>query len=120
MISDVAECLNPYEKTDYDRMMEIAVSDELEFLASNTTEAGIAYDPECKVTDCPPSSFPAKLTQVLYRRCQAGKKGIVMLSCELIDNNGRELKKCVEEYIDQWGLGDGFKNLPIKKCGIRI
>lgn len=109
IISDVAECLNPYEKADYDRMMEIAASDELEFMASNTTEAGIAYDAACSFDDCPPSGYPAKLTQVLYRRYKAGKKGIVMLSCELIDNNGRELKKCVEQYIEQWGLEADFR-----------
>ena len=33
-----------------------------------------------------------------------------MLACELIDNNGKELLKCVNQYIDQWGLEEGFKN----------
>ena len=78
------------------------------FLCSNTTEAGIAYDPACQKDNCPPSSFPAKLTQVLYHRWQAGKKPVVILSCELIDNNGRELEKCVKQYIDQWGLEAEF------------
>ena len=66
--------------------------------------------------DCPPSSFPAKLTQVLYHRYQAGKKGIVMLACELIDNNGKELLKCVNQYIEQWGLEDGFKKYVNEDC----
>lgn len=30
------------------------------------------------------------------------------LSCELIDHNGEELKKCVKQYIDLWGLGEEF------------
>ena len=68
VISSVSRCLNPYEKDDYEKMMEAAVSDDLEIIVSNTTEAGIQYDPSCKKDDCPPSSFPAKLTQVLYRR----------------------------------------------------
>lgn len=29
-------------------MMELAASDELEIIVSNTTEAGIQYDPSCK------------------------------------------------------------------------
>ncbi len=33
-----------------------------------------------------------------------------MLACELIDNNGKELLKCVNQYIEQWGLEDGFKS----------
>ena len=101
VISSVSRCLNPYEKADYDAMMEVAVSDDLEYIVSNTTEAGIVYDPACGKEDCPPSSFPAKLTQVLYKRWQAGKKPVVILSCELIDNNGKELEKCVKQYIEQ-------------------
>ena len=103
-------CLNPYDKAGFDKIMEIAESDDLDIIASNTTEAGIAYDPSCNFDDQPAGSFPGKLTQVLYRRYKAGKKGIVVLSCELIDNNGKELLKCVNQYIDQWKLEDGFKN----------
>ena len=109
VVSSVSRCLNPYEKADYDAMMEVAVSDDLEYIVSNTTEAGIVYDPACQQDDCPPSSFPAKLTQVLYKRWQAGKKPLVILSCELIDNNGKELEKCVGQYIEQWGLEADFK-----------
>lgn len=109
VISSVSRCLNPYEKADYDAMMEVAVSDDLEYIVSNTTEAGIVYDPACQKDDCPPSSFPAKLTQVLYKRWQADKKPLVILSCELIDNNGKELQKCVGQYIEQWGLEADFK-----------
>ena len=117
MISSVSRCLNPYEKADYEKMMDVAASDDLEIIVSNTTEAGIVYDPACQQNDCPPSSFPAKLTQVLYHRYKAGKKGIIMLACELIDNNGKELLKCVNQYIDQWGLEDGFKKYVNEDCG---
>lgn len=116
VISSVSRCLNPYEKDDYDKMMAVAVSDDLEYIVSNTTEAGIVYDPACGLNDCPPSSFPAKLTQVLYARYKAGKPGIVMLSCELIDNNGKELLKCVNQYIEQWELEEGFAKWVNEDC----
>ena len=116
VISSVSRCLNPYEKEDYEAMMEVAASDELEIIVSNTTEAGIVYDPACQQDDCPPSSFPAKLTQVLYHRYRAGKPGILMLACELIDDNGKQLLKCVNQYIDQWGLEDGFKQYVNEDC----
>ena len=64
----------------------------------------------------PASSFPGKLTQVLYHRYKAGKKGIIMLACELIDNNGKELLKCVNQYIDQWSLDDGFRKYVNEDC----
>lgn len=116
IISSVSRCLNPYEKADFEAMMEVAVSDDLEYIVSNTTEAGIVYDPACQLEDCPCESFPGKLTQVLYKRYQAGKMGLVILSCELIDNNGKALLKCVNQYIDQWGLDEGFRAYINEKC----
>ena len=116
VISSVSRCLNPYKKEDYEEVMKAAASDDLEIIVSNTTEAGIQYDPSCQKEDCPPSSFPAKLTQVLYHRYQAGKPGIIMLACELIDNNGKELLKCVNQYIEQWGLEAGFKTYVNEDC----
>ena len=109
VISSVSRCLNPYEEADYREMMKAAVSDDLAYIVSNITEAGIAYDPACSLTDTPPSSFPAKLTQVLHARFKAGKAPLVILSCELIDNNGKELRKCVEQYITQWDLPEEFR-----------
>ena len=116
VISSVSRCLNPYRGEDFDEMMRVAVSDELEFVVSNTTEAGIVYDPECSLEDKPASSFPAKLTQVLNARYKAGKGGLVILSCELIDHNGDELLKCVNKYAEQWGLGEDFYDYVNREC----
>ena len=116
VISSVSRCLNPYEKEGFEAMMAVAVSDDLEYVVSNTTEAGIVYDPACNLDDAPVASFPGKLTQVLYRRWQAGRGGLVILSCELIDNNGKELLKCVNQYVDQWGLEDGFRKYVNEDC----
>ena len=116
VISSVSRCLNPYLEEDFAQMMEVAVSDDLEYIVSNTTEAGIVYDPACLPEDKPCASFPGKLTQVLYKRYRAGKSGLVILSCELIDNNGKELLKCVNQYIDQWGLDEGFRAYINEKC----
>ena len=116
VISSVSRCINPYEEEGYDAMMKLAESDDLEYIVSNTTEAGIVYDTDCQMSDHPCSSFPGKLTQVLYTRYKAGKGGLVILSCELIDNNGKELLKCVNQYIDQWNLEDGFKKYVNEDC----
>ena len=116
VISSVSRCLNPYEEEGFNEMMKVAVSDDLEIIVSNTTEAGIVYDPACQLNDKPCASFPGKLTQVLYARYQAKKPGIVMLACELIDNNGKELLKCVNQYIEQWGLEEGFKAYVNEEC----
>ncbi|MBQ7363046.1 MAG: tagaturonate reductase [Clostridia bacterium] len=116
VISSVAKCLNPYELGDYDEILKIAASHDLEYIVSNTTEAGIVYDPACSLEDTPPASFPAKLTQVLLARYNAGGSGVVILSCELIDNNGDELRRCVNKYIELWGLDEDFAKYVNEKC----
>ena len=108
VISAVSRCVNPYG--DWESVLALARSADLEIIVSNTTEAGIVHDTESTFDQEPPVSFPAKLTRVLYERYKAGQKGIVMLSCELIDNNGKELLKCVNRYIDDWKLDGDFRH----------
>ncbi|MBM6754935.1 tagaturonate reductase [Collinsella tanakaei] len=108
VISSASRCLNPFRPADYAAIMEVAVSDDLEIIVSNTTEAGIAYDPTCKADDEPPASFPAKLAQVLHARWAAGKPGVIILSCELIDNNGAELLRIVKQHVADWGWEPEF------------
>jgi len=116
LISSVSRCINPYTENGYEEMIKLAVSDNLEFVVSNTTEAGIVYDPACQFTDRPCSSFPGKLTQVLYSRFCAGQSGLVILPCELNDNNGDLLKDCVLRYSAQWALGDDFITYLNREC----
>ena len=106
VISVVSRCLNPYRE--FEQVIESVISKDLELIISNTTEAGIVYDPDSSFEQNPPLSFPAKLTRLLYERFKAGRSGIVVLSCELIDDNGRELLRCVEKHIEDWKLGEDF------------
>lgn len=112
VISCISRCLNAYE--DFEAVMACAENPDLRFITCNTTEAGIVYDPVCRFDDRPASSFPGKLTQFLYRRFlyfgECPGKGFILLPCELIDDNGRELEKCVLKYASQWKLGQDFIN----------
>ncbi len=114
----VSRCINPY--AEFDAFLEIASKPELQFVISNTTEAGIAFDDSCKIDDMPAVSFPGKVTQFLYARYKAFDgamdKGLIFIACELIDFNGRALKKCVMQYIDLWQLEDGFKAWVEQAC----
>ena len=118
VISACSRCLNPYREDDYRAMMEVAVSDDLEIIVSNTTEAGIAYDPSCKADDMPPASFPAKLAQVLHTRWAAGKPGVIVLACELIDHNGEELLRIMNQYVSDWGWEDEFAQWMANDCTV--
>lgn len=107
-ITSISRALNPY--TQYEEYIALATSPDMRVLVSNTTEAGIEYLGTEKFTDMPPKSYPAKLTQFLYKRFEAGLPGMILLPCELIDNNGDNLKACVLKYADLWELGEEFKN----------
>ncbi|WP_321426740.1 tagaturonate reductase [uncultured Bacteroides sp.] len=120
MIDVISRALNPY--TQNDEFMKLAENPEMRFVISNTTEAGIAFDPSCKLTDAPASSYPGKLTQLLFHRFKtfngAADKGLIIFPCELIFLNGKELKKCIEQYIDLWNLGAEFKTWFETACGV--
>ena len=120
MIDVINGGLNPY--TQNEEYMALAEDPDIRFVISNTTEAGIAFDPSCKLEDKPASSYPGKLTQLLYRRYTHfngdKSKGFIILPCELIFLNGKELKKCIYQYIDLWNLGEGFKTWFEEACGV--
>ena len=120
MIDVINGGLNPY--TQNEEFMALAENPEIRFVISNTTEAGIAFDPSCKLDDKPASSYPGKLTQLLYHRYEHFNgdmtKGFIILPCELIFLNGKELKKCIYQYIDLWNLGEGFKAWFEQACGV--
>ena len=120
MIDVINGGLNPY--TQNEEFMALAENPEIRFVISNTTEAGIAFDPSCKLDDKPASSYPGKLTQLLYHRYEHFNgdmtKGFIILPCELIFLNGKELKKCIYQYIDLWNLEEGFKAWFEQACGV--
>ena len=108
VIDVISRCVKPYE--DFAAYLALAEQPELRFVVSNTTESGIVFSEDDKITDAPPKSFPAKVTLLLKKRFELGLNGFVFLPCELIDRNGDNLKKCVLQYADLWCLGDNFKN----------
>ena len=120
LIDVLSRGLNPY--TQFEEYLKLAENPEMRFVVSNTTEAGIAFDPACKFEDKPAKSYPGKLTQLLYHRFKAFEgatdKGLIVFACELIFHNGTELKKCIEQYIELWNLGEDFKAWFETACGV--
>ena len=111
-ISCVQKGINPYK--DYDEYLKLAEEESLEFIISNTTEAGIAYDESDTLEGMPHNSFPAKLTALLYKRFQHFKgdkaKGLTIIPCELINYNADTLKKIILQYAELWELESDFVN----------
>ena len=107
VINVISRTVKPYD--DFGAYLALAENPDFRFVVSNTTESGIVFSAEDKMTDVPPKTFPAKLTLLLKKRFELGLKGFIFLPCELIDRNGDNLKKCVLSYADLWNLGDEFK-----------
>lgn len=107
VIECVKGCLNP--ASEWNEVIKAFCGDDLRFIFSNTTEAGIEYKAESYTPGVMQTTFPAKVTALFYERFKAGKKGLLVIPCELIDKNGATLKKYILQYANDWDLGDDFK-----------
>ena len=113
LITCIQRTINPF--TDLNAFFELAKGANLSIIISNTTEAGIGFDPD----DTPgehklAKTFPGKLTQLLLKRYQffdgSASAGLGIIPCELIDRNGDKLKHAVLQYAGLWKLPAGFTN----------
>jgi tagaturonate reductase len=111
LITCVSGAFNPYE--DFDRFLKAAENPFLQFIISNTTEAGIVFSDQDTSPEILPNSFPGKVTLLLYTRFQffkgAPDKGLILFPCELIERNGESLKQIILQYIEFWNLPLAFK-----------
>ncbi|MDR0938786.1 MAG: tagaturonate reductase [Mediterranea sp.] len=120
LVDVISRAINPY--TEHDAFVRLAEQPDIRFVISNTTEAGIAFDPACRLDDAPAASYPGKLTQLLYHRFRTFggdlSKGLIIFPCELIFLNGHRLKETIYQYIELWRLGDEFKAWFEQACGV--
>lgn len=118
LIDNIVKAINPY--TDFADYLGLAKEEELQFIVSNTTEAGIEFIESDTPDMQPPVSFPAKLTVLLYERFKHfngdASKGLTIIPCELIDYNSETLKKIILQYCDLWNLGAEFKTWASDIC----
>ena len=97
----------------WSEVLAVARQSDLKLVTSNTTEVGITLDEDDQIDLAPPRSFPGKLTAVLYERARAfgyaPEAGLVILPCELIENNGETLRDIVLTLARRWELGEPFE-----------
>jgi tagaturonate reductase len=110
IISSLSRALS--SQHDWDEVLACARNPDLELIFSNTTEVGITLDEEDALELAPPRSFPGKLTRFLLERGRAFDfapwKGVVVIPCELIEDNGTRLKEIVLELAKRWGVEGEF------------
>lgn len=111
LINNVVQGINTYKN--FQEYLDLAKVESLEFVISNTTEAGIEYvDSDTKEMQ-PPNSFPGKLSVFLFERFKHFNgdisKGLTIIPCELINYNADTLKEILLKLADLWQLGDEYK-----------
>ncbi len=118
LVKSIVDALNPYDE--YKTYEQLFLSPELEMIVSNTTEAGIRYEEGDDLKACPPKSYPAKMTALLYQRFQkfngAANKGLLIICCELIEDNGSTLREYVIKHAEFNNLGADFINWVKTNC----
>ena len=96
----------------WDSVLALARDPGIRLVISNTTEVGIVLDEGDSFAAQPPRSFPGKLTRFLYERAIhfdfSIERGVIVLPCELIEDNGTILRRVVQELARMWELGDDF------------
>lgn len=118
VVDAISHGINPY--ADWESALKVAENKEIEFIFSNTTEAGIQYQQEDCDLKQSPLSFPGKLVHLLFRRFQYfnghPEKGWMIIPCELVENNGDHLRRICLQIIDDWQLPIHFKEWVINSC----
>ncbi|WP_316635356.1 tagaturonate reductase [uncultured Flavobacterium sp.] len=118
LITNIVKAIDPYAS--FQEFLALAKEEELAFVISNTTEAGIKYIKSDRLTMQPPVSFPAKLTVLLYERFKYfngdKSKALTIIPCELINYNSDVLKEIVLKYCTDWNLESDFKLWVINDC----
>ncbi len=110
VISSISRTLSA--KDEWQQVLQCAGNPQLELALSNTTEVGIALDESDALALNPPRSFPGKLTAFLYERFKifsgATDKGLIIIPCELVDNNADLLREIILKLAKKWELGEAF------------
>lgn len=95
----------------YEDYLQLATAEDIRYIVSNTTEAGIRYE-ELAYEQRAMPNFVANVTQLLYARYRAfsgdRQKGFVFLPCELIEQNGDTLRQVILQYAQAWALPADF------------
>jgi tagaturonate reductase len=104
IITSVSRGIDPY--TEWQAYLDCAKNPDMRFMISNTTEAGISYVQTPQPGGECPSSFPAKVAAFLHERFTAfngaPEKGMIIIPCELIKQNGDQLKTAVLKHAADW------------------
>ncbi len=99
---------------EWESILALAESKDIQIIISNTTEAGLVLDNSDRIDTGVPRSFPGKLLSFLYKRWRffngSIDAGMVILPTELLLNNGQILLQFLNTLVDNNSLDTNFKS----------
>lgn len=96
---------------DYDRILEILISEKLQIISLTITEKGYCYDfsKEGLISDHPEIEFDLNnekkktaiglIAHAIEKRFETHQETLTLLSCDNVSFNGNVLKQAVEEFL---------------------
>lgn len=106
-VSSVECAFSATTPEDWEKILRLARK-QIRYIVSNTADKGYDLFREDRLNLNPPRSFPGKILRLLLERYRHSKEKIMILPCELIQNNGEVLKEIVSDLAKQWELEDPF------------
>lgn len=102
-VSVIKNAVSPL--TGMEKYLEAGCSD-LELIVSNSTEAGIYFDPSQKE----PHNYPSYLARLLHARARKKLPHVMIMAMELNDRSGDLLKSVLVKYGDSFGYGETYSD----------
>ncbi len=106
IVSCISRAVDVFEE--YDAFLRTAHNPNMRFILSNTTEAGIVYEPSSRMERPPPRRVPGQARTAAVGTLPDRTAGVHHFPCELIADNGGTLRDCVLRHARDWGLEAGF------------
>lgn len=112
VVESIDDCLIAAEQW---QALERHVIDRARIIVSNTADRGfeVGHDSSLKPV---PESFPGKLVKLLKARFDAGRDGLTLLPCELIEANGATLLAIVTGLARRDGHDEAFIDWLTERC----
>ncbi|WP_315759811.1 mannitol dehydrogenase family protein [Sphingomonas sp. Y38-1Y] len=104
--------------SDWDTLVEL-LRDEASYLVSNTGDLGYrvdAEDADIANDDVAPRSFVPMLVALLHARWQAGRPGLILLPCELVQRNGDTLRAAVVDLAKRQHRDPAYVAWLVETC----
>jgi tagaturonate reductase len=104
--------------SDWTSLCARARDPQLMAIVANTTESGLRLDDRDEPSR--PWSYPARVASLLWQRFMEwgaqAQRGLVVLPCELVENNGDVLRDLIGSSLIAWNAPKALQDWVVRSC----